>query len=197
MTKRRGRGESAVYFEHQPAPITIRAQARIPTTRSTGAAPAAGLAQQFARQPGRGGDMAEADMFRSGDFPGRMIHMLNEGMLALMVSVGHRTGLFDVMAGMPAATSSEIASAAALDERYVREWLAAMTTGRIVDHDGSTESFVLPADHASWLTRAAGIDNLAIRAQAVGLLALVEDQIVYCFRHGGGFHTQRSRRFRI
>src|SRR5215467_14720950 len=99
------------------------------------------------------------------EFARRMVHMLNEAALALMVSVGHRTGLFDVMAAMPAATSSEIASAAALDERYVREWLAAMTTGRIVDHDGSTESFVLPADHASWLTRAAGIDNLAIRAQ--------------------------------
>jgi SAM-dependent methyltransferase len=115
-----------------------------------------------------------------------MIRMMNEAMLALMVSVGHRTGLFDVMAAMPAATSAEIASEAALDERYVREWLAAMTTGRIVDHDGVTGAFSLPADHAAWLTRAAGLDNLAIQAQYVGLLAVVEDQIVDCFRHGGG-----------
>ena len=71
--------------------------------------------------------MAEAEAVGPGGFPGRMVHMLNEGMLALMVSVGHRTGLFDVMAGMPAATSAQIASAAALDERYVREWLAANT----------------------------------------------------------------------
>ena len=67
-----------------------------------------------------------------------MLHMVNEAMLALMVSVGHRTGLFDVMATTPAATSTEIAARAELDERYVREWLAAMTTGRIVDHDGAT-----------------------------------------------------------
>src|SRR6516165_5300944 len=113
--------------------------------------------------------MAEAEAVGPGGLPGRVIGMLNEGMLALMVSVGHRTGLFDVMAGMPAATSAQIASAAALDERYVREWLAAMTAG-----------------HAAWLTRAAGVDNLAVRAQVVGLLALVEDQVVDCFRHGGG-----------
>ena len=130
--------------------------------------------------------MADAHAADSSAFAERMIHMMNEGMLALMVSVGHRTGLFDVMAKMPAATSAEIASTAELDERYVREWLAAMTTGRIIDHDGATGTFSLPADHAAWLTRAAGADNLAIQAQYVGLLALVEDQVVECFRHGGG-----------
>jgi SAM-dependent methyltransferase len=61
-----------------------------------------------------------------------------------------------------------------------------MTTGRIVDHDGAAGTFSLPADHAAWLTRSAGLNNLAIQAQYVGLLALVEDQIVDCFRHGGG-----------
>ena len=130
--------------------------------------------------------MAEADDGGTPEFARRMLHMMNEAALALMVSVGHRTGLFDVMAAMPAATSAEIASSAALDERYVREWLAVMTTGRIVDHDGPTGSFSLPADHAAWLTRAAGRSNLAVGMQYIGLLAVVEDQIVDCFRQGGG-----------
>jgi SAM-dependent methyltransferase len=130
--------------------------------------------------------MAEAEDTGSVEFAERMTQMMNEAMLALMVSVGHRTGLFDVMAAMPAATSAEISARAGLNERYVREWLAAMTTGKIVDHDDATGTFSLPADHAAWLTRAAGPDNLAIQAQYVGLLALVEDQIVDCFRHGGG-----------
>jgi ubiquinone/menaquinone biosynthesis C-methylase UbiE len=130
--------------------------------------------------------MTDEHAVGSAPFAERMIHMMNEAMLALMVSVGHRTGLFDVMATMPAATSAEIASRAELDERYVREWLAAMATGRIIDYADATESFSLPADHAAWLTRAAGLDNLAVDAQYVGLLALVEDQVVECFRHGGG-----------
>src|SRR6516164_7472824 len=135
---------------------------------------------------GLGVGMAKAEAAGSADFAERMMHMLDDAALALMVSVGHRTGLFDVMAAMPAATSAEIAAEAALNERYVREWLAAMTTGRIVDHDGTAGTFSLSADHAAWLTRAAGLDNLGVLAQYFGLLALVEDQIVDCFRDGGG-----------
>lgn len=129
------------------------------------------------------------------DFAGRMNHMLNEASLALMVSVGHRTGLFDVMAVMPPATSAEIASRASLDERYVREWLAAMTVGRIVEHDSAKERYALPADHAAWLARAAGMNNLAIKTQFIGMLALVEDQIVDCFRHGGGVPYEAFPKF--
>jgi SAM-dependent methyltransferase len=129
------------------------------------------------------------------EFAKRMLGTMNEAAVALMVSVGHRTGLFDVMAGMPAATSAEIASRAAQDERYVREWLAAMTTGGIVEHDGATGRYVLPAEHAAWLTRAAGMENLAIGMQYIGVLAQVEDQIVECFRHGGGVPYPAFPRF--
>jgi SAM-dependent methyltransferase len=96
---------------------------------------------------------------------------------------------------MPAATSAEIASRASLDERYVREWLAVMTTGRITEHDGAAGSYSLPADHAACLTRAAGLDNLAAGMQYIGLMALVEDQIVDCFRHGGGVPYSAFPRF--
>jgi SAM-dependent methyltransferase len=128
-------------------------------------------------------------------FAERMLRTMNEAALALMVSVGHRTGLFDVMAAMPAATSAEIASRASLDERYVREWLAVMTTGQIVEHDSAARTYWLPADHAAWLTRAAGLNNLAVGMQYIGLMALVEDQIVDCFRHGGGVPYSAFPRF--
>ncbi|MGH9248139.1 MAG: class I SAM-dependent methyltransferase [Acidimicrobiales bacterium] len=112
--------------------------------------------------------------------------VLNDGALTLMLSIGHRAGLFDTMAALPPSTSAQIAQAADLDERYVREWLAAMTTGGIVDHDPEQLTFSLRPERAAWMTRAAGPANLALQAQYVGLLALVEDQIVDCFRNGGG-----------
>ncbi len=139
--------------------------------------------------------MSEARAGDPTEFAERMLRTMNEAALALMVSVGHRTGLFDVMAAMPAATSAEIASRASLEERYVREWLAVMTTGRIVEHDGAAGSYSLPADHAAWLTRAAGMRNLATGMQYIGLMALVEDQIVDCFRHGGGVPYSAFPRF--
>lgn len=130
--------------------------------------------------------VGEASTNGSEEFAERLVGVLNAGMLALMTSVGHRVGLFDTMASLPPATSLQIAAAAGLEERYVREWLAAMTTGGIVDHDPEAMTFVLPPEHAASLTRAAGPENLAVQAQYVGLLAQVEDQVVDCFQHGGG-----------
>lgn len=54
-------------------------------------------------------------------FAERLLEMLNSGAIALMTSMGHRTGLFDTLAKLPPATSQEIADAAGLKERYVRE----------------------------------------------------------------------------
>lgn len=120
------------------------------------------------------------------DFGQRMLSLLNDGMLNLMISIGHKTRLFDVMAGMPPATSQEIAKSAKLNERYVREWLGAMVTGRIVEYDPESQKYHLPADHAACLTRSAGIDNMAIFSQYIALMGNVEDRIVECFRKGGG-----------
>ncbi len=119
-------------------------------------------------------------------FAARAEEIVNDAMLALMLSIGFRTRLLDTMAGMDFSTSEEIAAAAGLHERYVREWLAAMVTGGIVEHDPAARSYHLPAERAASLTRAAGPKNMAAYATFVGFLAPVEDQIVDCFRNGGG-----------
>jgi len=128
-------------------------------------------------------------------FAGRMIGLLNQGALALMTSIGHRTKLFDTMAILPPATSRQIAEATGLHERYVREWLKALVVGRIVINDPALETYHLPADHAAWLTREAGADNLALYSQDIGLLGSVEDKIVDCFFNGGGVPYSEFGRF--
>jgi len=133
------------------------------------------------------------DPARSDAFSERFVEILNGGALALMLSIGHRTGLFDTMARIGPATSERIAAEAGLNERYVREWLGAMTTGRVVEQDG--ERYELPAEHARWLTRAAAPDNLAVSTQFFSVLGSVEDEIVACFRDGGGVPYERYGRF--
>ena len=135
------------------------------------------------------------DESRAEAFAGRMLEILNDGALAVMISVGHRTGLFDALRETGAATSQEIAGSAGLNERYVREWLGAMTTGRIVELDPETSRYELPAEHAAWLTRAASPDNLAVEAQWITSLSTVEDDIVECFLAGGGVPYERYPRF--
>jgi len=128
-------------------------------------------------------------------FAGRLLGVLNEGALCLMISIGHRTGLFDSMREQPPMTSEEIASRAGLNERYVREWLGAMVTGRIVEVDPKTLRFTLPPEHAGCLTRAGGADNVAVFTQYIPLLGGVEDDIVECFKKGGGVPYERFARF--
>lgn len=135
------------------------------------------------------------DAARAEAFAGRLLTTLNNGALCLMVSVGHRTGVFDAMRTLPPATSAEIASAAKLNERYVREWLGAMVTGGIVEYDPATRRYALPAEHAAFVTRAANADNMAVFAQYVSVLGGVEDDIVECFKRGGGVPYSRYPRF--
>jgi 2-polyprenyl-3-methyl-5-hydroxy-6-metoxy-1,4-benzoquinol methylase len=129
------------------------------------------------------------------EFAGRMAAAIDSASLALLLSIGHQTGLLDTMAGLPPATSAQIAEAVGLNERYVREWLGGMTTGRVVDYDAGGGTYSLPAHRASVLTRAAGPDNLALVAIFLPLLAEVEQKIVGCFRNGGGLPYSEFPRF--
>lgn len=135
------------------------------------------------------------DQSKAEKFAGRIMAALNDGALCLMLSVGHRTGLLDVLRTLPPSTSAEIAKQAGLNERYVREWLGAMVTAGVVDVDPETTRFALPAEHAAFLTRPAAADNLAVFAQYIPLLGAVEDDIVACFKHGGGVPYARFPRF--
>lgn len=140
-------------------------------------------------------DPTTFDKAHSQDFVQRMQALWNASGLSLMISVGHQTGLFDTLAALPPSTSSQIAAASDLNERYVREWLGALVTGHIIRYDPQTATYFLPPEYARWLTRAAGIDNLAQECQFLALFGEVEAEIVSCFRNGGGVPYTRFPRF--
>jgi ubiquinone/menaquinone biosynthesis C-methylase UbiE len=128
-------------------------------------------------------------------FAERFLGYVNGGTLALMSSIGHRTGLFDVMREMDPAPYTEIAKKASLNERYVKEWLGAMVTGHIVEYDEITGLYHLPEEHAAFVTREAGADNMAVFSQYISVLGTVEDEIVDCFYNGNGVPYEKFHRF--
>jgi 2-polyprenyl-3-methyl-5-hydroxy-6-metoxy-1,4-benzoquinol methylase len=128
------------------------------------------------------------------EFAERMLQVMNHAALSLMVSLGHRTKLFDVMAKLPPSTTQEIAAAAGLNERYIREWLGAMVTSKVVSYDAASKKYVLPAEHAAFLTRGSAA-NFGVSAQWIGLLGMVEDKIVDAFSHGRGVPYSDYHRF--
>ncbi|MES9943950.1 MAG: class I SAM-dependent methyltransferase [Candidatus Thiodiazotropha sp.] len=128
-------------------------------------------------------------------FAEELLQILNHGATALMISIGHRTGLFDSMAKYPPGDSHRLAESAGLNERYVREWLGAMVTAGIVTYVAEDGSYSLPQAHAGLLTRDASPDNVAVFAQYIPLLGQVEDDIIDCFYNGGGVPYTRFKRF--
>ena len=128
-------------------------------------------------------------------FAERLLDILNSGAISLAMSIGHRTGLFDAMEHLPPSTSQQIADAAGLSERYVREWLGSMVTSRFVEYDRVDRTYYLPPEHSAFLTRSVSSDNIATFAQYIPQLGSVEDQIIECFHHGGGVPYSVFKRF--
>lgn len=130
--------------------------------------------------------MQTIDQGKAEAFAGQVLQIENNGMLTLLIGIGHQAGLFDRMAELPPSTSRQIADIAGLHERYVREWLAGMVVGRIIEYDPVHKTYTLPAEHAASLTRTAGPGNLAGLAPFVARFGVLEPDILNCFRHGGG-----------
>ena len=130
--------------------------------------------------------MSELDVKIVEEFGGKMLGLLNSSHLTTLVSIGHRTGLFDSMAQMEPSTSDQIAKSSGLNERYVREWLNAMVVSQVVDYDRESKNYGLPKEHAPSLTRASGLHNLAFLMQGLKSIVAVEDLIVDKFKNGGG-----------
>jgi hypothetical protein len=74
-------------------------------------------------------------------FGARVLDIMSSSATSLMISLGYRSGLFETLKKCSRPSSSaEIAEAAGLNERYVREWLGAMTAARIVEVDPTASS---------------------------------------------------------
>lgn len=126
------------------------------------------------------------DHEKSEVFADRIAAALDNGALCLMLSIGHRTGLLDCMARLPASSSAAIAESAELSERYVREWLAAMVTGGVVTYDEKDKSYYLPPEHAASITRNGYLGNIAVYSQFLALMGQIQDRVLECFETGEG-----------
>jgi hypothetical protein len=94
-------------------------------------------------------------------FVDQLFAALNGSALAVFVSIGHKTGLIKTMMGLTRSTSAQIAEAAGLQERYVREWLSGMVVTGIVEYSAEDGTYDLPREHAVVLTGGAGPNVIA------------------------------------
>lgn len=124
------------------------------------------------------------DAQRTQAFGERLLDLLTGNVLTMLIGIGHRTGLFEA-AAEGSATCPELAERAGLDERYVREWLGSMVTGRIFEYEPGTARYTLPAEHAALLTGARSA-NVGPVASMLTNLGAVLPSVQRCFVEGGG-----------
>lgn len=135
------------------------------------------------------------DSERAAAFSERLLQAVDAASLVIQCSIGDQLGLFDALSQHPWTTSVKLAESMGLQERYVREWLAALTVAGVVNRDRASDTYHLPAEHASSLTHASGSSNLARLCRYIPMLAEPELRVVEAFKNGGGVPYSAFTRF--
>ena len=109
----------------------------------------------------------------------------------LAVYIGDRLGLYRVLAGQGPLTSAELADAAGLSERYVREWLEQQASSAIVEVDDAradvgARRYTLPPGHDEALVDETSLNCIAPIGQLAAACAKPIDAVLDAFRSGDG-----------
>ncbi len=130
------------------------------------------------------------DQHQADNFANTVAETVNSAAVALMLSVGHKLELFDLLADSPPCTRQQLADRAGYAERYIREWLAVMVVSQILTYNPADQTYYLPAEHAACLTRTSSAGNHAVYAQFIPLVAGIYPKLLDLFKTGKGLTYQ-------
>jgi 2-polyprenyl-3-methyl-5-hydroxy-6-metoxy-1,4-benzoquinol methylase len=120
------------------------------------------------------------------DFLGRVVADGAAAVAGLSTALGVRLGLFRAMVGAGSLTSEQLAERTGLNERYVREWLAAQVAGEYVGYDPEDDTYLLPDEHAAVLADPDSPTYAMGPFLGLGAFYAAEDALTEAFRTGGG-----------
>ena len=129
--------------------------------------------------------LSEEDVAARDALVGRLFTSTIGALELLHVYLGHRLGLYRVLADVGPLTSGELAEKAGINERYAREWLEEQAVAGILAVDPQRR-FSLPAAHAEVLTDADSTNFLAPMPLGIVSVASVMPELMEAFRTGGG-----------
>src|SRR5579859_1007405 len=109
----------------------------------------------------------------------------------LCVYVGDRLGLYRALAEHPGATPAQLAAAAAVDERYAREWLEQQTVGGVLEAENPeapdrNRRYRLPEEHAEVLVDESSLHFMPPLMQGVVGCTPALGAVLNAFRTGAG-----------
>jgi 2-polyprenyl-3-methyl-5-hydroxy-6-metoxy-1,4-benzoquinol methylase len=126
------------------------------------------------------------DMNKVEAFAGQVVTDISATFSGVMTNIGHKLGLYKAMAGAGAMASRQLADAAGVYERYVREWLNNQAAGGYVTYDGEADTYTLPDEHVPVLVDENSPVFLVPALEVASSLWMDEDKVSDVFRTGEG-----------
>jgi SAM-dependent methyltransferase len=104
----------------------------------------------------------------------------------VMVSIGHKLGLYRALAGRGPLSSIELAARTNLEERYVREWLDSQVASGYLDYHEESRTYELPEEYVPVLADASSPIYLPAAFDVPGSMWLDQERTLDAFRTGEG-----------
>jgi SAM-dependent methyltransferase len=119
-------------------------------------------------------------------FMGKMAGDMGAAMSAALVMLGDRLGLYRALADAGPSTSASLAARAGVNERNLREWLAAQAASGYVDFDAATSTFSLNEEQAMVFADEGGPAFMAGGFGVVAAMFIDEPKVAEAFKTGRG-----------
>lgn len=119
-------------------------------------------------------------------FAGQVLDDLAACYGGVMVSIGHRLGLYRALAAHGPATAYELAARTGCDERYVREWLNSQVASGYIAYQDDTATYELPPEHVPVLADEQSAMFMPPAFDVPASMWLDEDRTLEAFRTGAG-----------
>jgi len=120
------------------------------------------------------------------ELQGKVMGDVAGSMGLIMAYMGDRLDLYSALAELGTATSQELADSTGLDERYVREWLAANAAAGYVDYDPGSSAFSMTPEQFVVFGQEGHAACMQGFFQAVVSAYLDEPKATAVFRSGEG-----------
>jgi SAM-dependent methyltransferase len=119
-------------------------------------------------------------------FAGQVFADLSSAFAGAMTLIGHRLGLYRMLAESGPQTSIELAQRTGTHERYVREWLHGQRAGGYVEYDPASARFALSAERAAVLAVEASPALMTPAFDVAAALWNGAERLADSFRSGRG-----------
>ncbi len=119
-------------------------------------------------------------------FVGRALGDLAASYGGVMISIGHKLGLYRALAGQGPVSSHELAAWTGCEERYVREWLNSQVAAEYLVYHEESETYELPDAHVPVLADDTSGVFLPVAYEVPASMWLDQERTLEVFRTGEG-----------